>query len=321
MSIVFVLSFPSPVSFGVAPSSPSTLNLATCGLVGVPKTLGGVDGVVVCVGAALADASPPSSTDACNSLSRVVEPCAELRSPVNTYRAASVALRGVAVIVLSTCARIAETPRPFGTFSTSSNPNAAANCMRSRSSPLLSVPCVRGRASRSVDRVESNASSVDGLDDASINRRANRTNQCSFPARESLVSRVATPPSSRAMTPPSRDFRARPRPRRRTFFNARSTWSSNRLKTSARFCSVSARRRCASRVSSEAANEATGALSIDRRGLDADGRRIARESRYGGGGVVWDRHNHLFEEARASSYRIRTIFITITITARERAYD
>ena len=133
---------------------------------------------------------------------------------------------------------------------------------------------------------------------------SNRTNQCSFPARESLVSRVATPPSSRAMTPPSRDFRARPHPRRRTFFNARSTWSSNRLKTSARFCSVSARRRCASRVSSEAANEATGALSIDRRGLDADGRRIARESRYGGGGVVWDRHNHLFEEARASSYRI-----------------
>ena len=123
MSVVFVLSFPSPVSFGAAPSSPSTLNLATCGLVGVPKTLGGVDGVVVCVGAALADASPPSSTDACNSLSRVVEPCAELRSPVNTYRAASVALRGVAVIVLSTCARIAETPRPFGTFSTSSNPN------------------------------------------------------------------------------------------------------------------------------------------------------------------------------------------------------
>ena len=286
MSIVFVLSFPSPVSFGAAPCSPSTLNLAPCGLVGVPKTLGGVDGVVVCVGAALADASPPSSTDACNSLSRVVEPCAELRSPVNTYRAASVALRGVAVIVLSTCARIAETPRPFGTFSTSSNPNAAANCMRSRSSPLLSVPCVRGRASRSVDRVESNASSVDGLDDddASINRRANRTNQCSFPARESLVSRVATPPSSRAMTLPSRDFRARPRPRRRTFFNARSTWSSNRLKTSARFCSVSARRRRASGVSSEAANDATGALSIDRRGLDADVRRIARESRYGGGG-------------------------------------
>lgn len=286
MSIVFVLSFPSPVSFGAAPSSPSTLNLAPCGLVGVPKTLGGVAGVVVCVGAALADASPPSSTDACNSLSRVVEPCAELRSPVNTYRAASVALRGVAVIVLSTCARIAETPRPFGTFSTSSNPNAAANCMRSRSSPLLSVPYVRGRASRSVDRVESNASSVDGLDDddASINRRANRTNQCSFPTRESLVSRVATPPSSRAMTPPSRDFRARPRPRRRTFFNARSTWSSNRLKTSARFCSVSARRCRASGVSSEAVNEATGALSIDRRGLDADARRIARESRYGGGG-------------------------------------
>ena len=51
MSIVFVLSFPSPVSFGAAPSSPSTLNLAPCGLVGVPKTLGGVAGVVVCVGA------------------------------------------------------------------------------------------------------------------------------------------------------------------------------------------------------------------------------------------------------------------------------
>ena len=56
---VFVLSFPSPVSFGAAPSSPSTLNLATCGLFGVPKTLGGDDGVVVFVSAALADASPP----------------------------------------------------------------------------------------------------------------------------------------------------------------------------------------------------------------------------------------------------------------------
>jgi hypothetical protein len=37
-------------------------------------------------------------------------------------------------------------------------------------------------------------------------------------------------------------------------------------------------------VSSEAANEATDTLSIDRRGLDADVRRIARESRYGRGG-------------------------------------
>ena len=34
---------------------------------------------------------------------------------------------------------------------------------------------------------------------------------------------------------------------------------------------------------------------------------------------MWD--HHLFEEARASSYRIRTIFITITITASVRAYD
>jgi hypothetical protein len=162
MSIVFVLGFTSPVSFDAAFSSPPTLDLAPCGLFGVPTTCDGDDGADAFADSAFADAelasvSPPLSTDACNSLARVVTTCPELRSPVNTYRAASVALRGVAVVVLSTYARIAETTRPLATFSTSSNPNAAANCMRSRISPLLSVPCVRhsfGRASSSVDRFE-----------------------------------------------------------------------------------------------------------------------------------------------------------------------